>query len=141
MQNVADVIEKFILGELFEEEKDSVDVQRRELAQQLSCAPSQITYTLTTRFTPEKGYEVISRRGNGGFIRIVRLHTVPVGLQTLSQGMTAEQMIASLLAHKMITPREARLMNYNLEILGDRVSPEDKCIIVRKAYERINEVK
>ena len=78
MQNVADVIEKFIIGELFEDEKDSVDVQRRELAQQLSCAPSQITYTLTTRFTPERGYEVVSKRGNGGFIRIIRLHTIPV---------------------------------------------------------------
>jgi len=139
MQNVADVIEKFIIGELFEDQKDSVDVQRRELAQQLSCAPSQITYTLTTRFTPERGYEVISKRGNGGFIRIIRLHTLPVEEETLPQGMTAEQMVASLLAHKMITPREARLLEYNLEILGDNVAPEDKCTIVRKAYERMSE--
>ncbi len=139
MQNVADVIEKFIIGELFEDQKDSVDVQRRELAQQLSCAPSQITYTLTTRFTPERGYEVISKRGNGGFIRIIRLHTLPVEEETLPQGMTAEQMVASLLAHTMITPREARLLEYNLEILGDNVAPEDKCTIVRKAYERMSE--
>ena len=117
MQNVADVIEKFIIGELFEDEKDSVDVQRRELAQQLSCAPSQITYTLTTRFTPERGYEVVSKRGNGGFIRIIRLHTVPVEQETLPEGMSAEEMVEALLAHKMITIREARLMKYNLEIL------------------------
>jgi transcriptional regulator CtsR len=139
MQNVADVIEKFIVGQLFEDEKDSVDVQRRELAQQLSCAPSQITYTLMTRFTPEKGYEVISKRGNGGFIRIIRLHTVPEEPETLPSGMTAEQMVAALLTNKMITAREARLMNYNLKILGEYVTPEDKCTIVRKAYERISE--
>ncbi len=139
MQNVADVIEKFIIGELFEDEKASVDVQRRELAQQLSCAPSQITYTLTTRFTPERGYEVVSKRGNGGFIRIIRLHTIPVEQEALPEGMSAEEMVEALLAHKMITAREARLMNYNLEILGDHVTPKDKCAIVRKAYEHISE--
>ena len=73
MRNIADAIEQFIISELFANEQDRVDVKRSQLAEKLSCAPSQITYTLTTRFTPERGYEVESKRGNGGFIRIIRL--------------------------------------------------------------------
>ena len=73
MRNIADVIEQFIISELFANDEDSINVKRSQLAEKLSCAPSQITYTLTTRFTPDKGFEVESKRGNGGFIRIVRL--------------------------------------------------------------------
>ena len=35
--------------------------------------PSQVTYVLSTRFVPDRGYRVISRRGAGGYIRIERL--------------------------------------------------------------------
>ncbi len=139
MQNVADVIERFIIGELFEDQKEEINVQRRALAEQLSCAPSQITYTLTTRFTPERGYEVISKRGNGGFIRIVRLNEAPTKELGLPQGTEATQMVETLYAHKLISLRELKLLQYNLEILGEHVSPEDKCKYVRKAYERMSE--
>ncbi|UQT38700.1 CtsR family transcriptional regulator [Acidaminococcus intestini] len=65
MRNIADVIEQFIISELFANDEDSINVKRSQLAEKLSCAPSQITYTLTTRFTPDKGFEVESKRGNG----------------------------------------------------------------------------
>ena len=55
MRNIADAIEQFIISELFANEQDRVDVKRSQLAEKLSCAPSQITYTLTTRFTPLSG--------------------------------------------------------------------------------------
>jgi transcriptional regulator CtsR len=51
-----------------------IEMQRATLASQFSCAPSQINYVLTTRFTPERGYVVESRRGGGGYIRIARLN-------------------------------------------------------------------
>lgn len=143
MRNVADVIERFILGELFEDQKEFIDVQRRDLAKQLECAPSQITYTLTTRFTPERGYEVISKRGNGGYIRIVRLQA-PVEMvepPLLPQGMSAENMVDTLYTHKMITKREWNLLMYNLEILGAQASQERLCMFVREAYERLSEGK
>ena len=73
MKNMADAIESFIVGQLLAASKNTVMVQRNELADRLSCAPSQISYVLSTRFTPEKGYLVESRRGSGGFIRIVRI--------------------------------------------------------------------
>ncbi len=79
MANLSDFIEEFIRN-LMEEERDkeetdhSVEIQRNELADYFHCAPSQINYVLTTRFTLERGYTVESRRGGGGFIRITRVN-------------------------------------------------------------------
>ncbi len=53
---------------------DSAEIQRNELAQALGCVPSQINYVLSSRFTPEQGYLVESRRGGGGYIKITRIH-------------------------------------------------------------------
>ena len=55
-------------------EQDEIEFQRNTLAQRIGCVPSQINYVLSSRFTPERGYLVESRRGGGGCIRIVRLH-------------------------------------------------------------------
>ena len=49
------------------------EIQRNELAQSLGCVPSQINYVIASRFTPEQGYIVESRRGGGGYIRISRV--------------------------------------------------------------------
>lgn len=49
------------------------EIQRNELAQTLGCVPSQINYVISSRFTPEQGYIVESRRGGGGYIRIARV--------------------------------------------------------------------
>lgn len=54
------------------EEEGQTEIQRNELAQQVGCVPSQINYVISSRFTPEHGYIVESRRGGGGYIRITR---------------------------------------------------------------------
>ena len=56
------------------ENNDEVEIQRNTLAQTIGCVPSQINYVLASRFTPERGYLVESRRGGGGYIRISRIH-------------------------------------------------------------------
>ena len=43
------------------------------LAQRFNCVPSQINYVMSTRFSPERGYIVESRRGGNGYIRITRV--------------------------------------------------------------------
>ena len=73
MSVLADKIEKFILHKLLEEEEENIVLRRNELADELECAPSQISYVLSTRFSNDKGFIVESRRGSGGFVRIVRL--------------------------------------------------------------------
>lgn len=55
------------------EENGTTEIQRNELAQTLGCVPSQINYVISSRFTPEHGYIVESRRGGGGYIKITRL--------------------------------------------------------------------
>jgi len=68
---LADQIAKMI-EEMLEESGGALELRRNEMALQLGCVPSQISYVITSRFTPERGYLIESRRGGGGCIRIVR---------------------------------------------------------------------
>lgn len=70
MARLSDEIESFILAMLTE---NGLELRRNELAAQFGCAPSQINYVLSTRFTVDHGYVIESRRGGGGYIRIVRI--------------------------------------------------------------------
>lgn len=58
---------------ILEEQEGSAEIKRNEFASKLGCVPSQINYVLTSRFTPEQGYVVESRRGGGGYIKITRV--------------------------------------------------------------------
>ncbi len=69
--NLSNIIEAMISDML--EERDEVEFQRNVMAQSLGCVPSQINYVLSSRFTPERGFIVESRRGGGGFIKIARI--------------------------------------------------------------------
>ena len=70
LNNKADTIEEYILKKLSEEQEGSVELKRTKLADEVSCAPSQISYVLSTRFTHDRGFIVESRRGLGGYIKI-----------------------------------------------------------------------
>lgn len=73
MAQLSDSIERFI-KELMSEDMH-IELRRNELAQHFGCAPSQINYVLATRFSVDHGYIIESRRGGGGYVRIVRMHT------------------------------------------------------------------
>ena len=117
MAQLSDSIEQFIKELMCEEAH--IELRRNELAQHFGCAPSQINYVLATRFTPDHGYVIESRRGGGGYIRIVRLAATSREelLQTLYQriGMSisasdAAKIIDHLKSEKIVTPDEAQLM-------------------------------
>ncbi len=74
--NLSDLITQSIL-QLLDQYGGTADIQRNELAGQIGCVPSQVSYVITSRFTPEKGYLVESRRGGGGYIRITRVALNP----------------------------------------------------------------
>ena len=76
---MSDLIAGFIQSAL-DNANGVLELQRSDLAQQFGCVPSQINYVMSTRFSPERGYIVESRRGGGGYIRITR---VRVDRQTL----------------------------------------------------------
>ena len=77
---ISDLIASFLQDSLDTAEDGVLEVQRSELAQRFNCVPSQINYVMSTRFSPERGYIVESRRGGNGYIRITR---VQVDRQTL----------------------------------------------------------
>ena len=69
---MSDLVANYIL-EMLNEQNGNAEIKRNELAGTLGCVPSQINYVITSRFTPEQGYIVESRRGGGGYIRITRI--------------------------------------------------------------------
>ena len=76
---ISDMIADFI-GEMLEDEGGQTELQRSEVASRFGCVPSQINYVISTRFSPEHGYIVESRRGGNGYIRIRRVQTDPRAL-------------------------------------------------------------
>lgn len=77
MASLSDYIESYLKLLLSSVPDEWVEIRRRDLAERFRCAPSQISYVLTTRFTIERGYVVESRRGGAGYIRIFRLGVAP----------------------------------------------------------------
>ena len=71
---MSDIVAQYIMR-MLDETDGNAEIQRNELANTLGCVPSQINYVITSRFTPEQGYIVESRRGGGGYIRITRVTT------------------------------------------------------------------
>lgn len=133
MRNLADSIENFIISELLREREEALMVQRNELAERMSCAPSQISYVLSTRFTPDRGYMVESRRGSGGFVRIMRMNPqAPVERVT-----TADEMVDHLLEQRMINNREQRLLHFMLNIID--VNEDKKKIILKQAVQELTQ--
>ena len=118
MAKMSDLIEVFI-KELLEDSADEpVEIQRNELAEYFKCAPSQINYVLSTRFSMEKGYRIESQRGGGGSIKIIQMNMsendlLSALLREVGDSITvlkAEQVIGLLEEKQMISGRESRLM-------------------------------
>lgn len=136
MRNLADAIENFIIRQLLEDSEDTVLVQRNELADKLSCAPSQISYVISTRFTPEKGYLVESRRGSGGFVRIVRV--TPPNKET-KRRETAQALLEHWAHRGMVTSREYALLKYMLEIIN--ADEKKKITVLQNAISKMMQVR
>lgn len=79
---MSDMIADMIL-DMFGDGNSSVQIQRNDLANRLGCVPSQINYVITSRFTPEAGYRIESRRGGGGYILISRADNSDTAIMSL----------------------------------------------------------
>lgn len=126
MARLSDLIEEFIKELIKDNEAEELQIQRNELANQFSCAPSQINYVLTTRFTPDKGYYIESRRGGGGCIIIRRIEVSnrdnisEILNDKIGDSLTydaALSIIDGLYESEVLTEREASLIKY---IVNDR---------------------
>ncbi|EJO5349193.1 CtsR family transcriptional regulator [Clostridium botulinum] len=126
---LSDIIEDFI-KEMFKENNESeLQIKRNELANYFRCAPSQINYVLTTRFTKDKGYYIESKRGGGGCIIIKRIEFTNNSLKELiidriGNSITynnAINIIDGLVETGIIMEREAIIMKVaiNDRVFGD----------------------
>lgn len=122
MSKLSNSIEEF-LNELIFESGGVVEIQRSKISDQFNCAPSQINYVLTTRFTPFKGYYVESRRGGGGYIRIVKVkiedddERLDRFLDFVGNSITknnSDDLLEELVRLKKVTRREMELMKVSL---------------------------
>ena len=117
MSNIADMIESYSLRQLATRQDGQVELRRTEIADEISCAPSQISYVLSTRFRQDKGFGVESRRGLGGFIRIVQVPLRDLVYQDMLSKIneetdmeTVQSMVRYLAQHGMVETREAALL-------------------------------
>ncbi|MDD2234165.1 MAG: CtsR family transcriptional regulator [Desulfitobacteriaceae bacterium] len=133
MGNLADRIEKYLKQILEQTEEGYITLQRSVLADEFSCAPSQINYVLDTRFTVEHGYIVESRRGGGGYLRIIRLVVSPFA----QFQMTMRQLIGEQISQKQALGLVTRLMDE--KILTVREAAIIKAVISRLSMANIPE--
>ncbi|WP_421385362.1 CtsR family transcriptional regulator [Bacillus salacetis] len=119
MRNISDIIENY-LKKVFESSgNEIVEIKRSEIADKFQCVPSQINYVINTRFTIERGYMVESKRGGGGYIRIMKVqsldhaHLVDQLISLVDNRVsqsTAEDLVYRLVEEEVITLREAKIM-------------------------------
>jgi len=119
VRNISDIIENYLKEVLEMSEKSLVEIKRSEIADKFECVPSQINYVINTRFTIEKGYMVESKRGGGGFIRIMKVQTHDNAhlidqllslIQNRIPQSSAEDLIFRLVEEEVINNREAKIM-------------------------------
>ncbi len=117
MASISDIIEKFIKDLM--EDSDTVQIQRNELASLFNCAPSQINYVLTTRFSREKGYEVKSKKGGGGYVKIDKveklnkdeiLHILNKKIDKEITYIQSKMLIKWLMDINLINKRESKII-------------------------------
>ncbi len=115
---LSDVLTGYIL-QMLEEEGDA-QIKRNELAERFGCVPSQINYVISSRFTPEQGFIVESRRGGGGYIRISRIHTdkstalmhIINSIGSSLDNISCQVMINNLKEQSIISNEAASLIRY-----------------------------
>lgn len=135
---MSDLVAQHILS-MLDESDGNAEIKRNELANDLGCVPSQINYVITSRFTPEQGYIVESRRGGGGYIRITRvnmdkssalMHIVNSIGSSLDKA-TAEVMIKNMYGRSIIDLQTARLLAAALSERVFRDVPQELRDILR----------
>ena len=142
---LTDQIAKMIEA-MLEEGGGALELQRNEMAMRLGCVPSQISYVITSRFTPERGYIIESRRGGGGCIRIVRkqmhrdeylMHFFYAVGEEIDEN-EARAYLRNLLDQEIITSREATIINSALSGAAlQNVTPEGRNTVRAQIFRHI----
>ena len=137
---ISDLITAYILQRMDQADRGVAELKRNELAEELGCVPSQSNYVLTSRFTPERGYIVESRRGGGGYVRVYRvqqeptvsplMHTVNAIGSELSMG-TARVILENLVYEEYLPQVAANLIAAALSDRSLKAVPTENKAAVR----------
>ena len=115
---ITDIIAEYIMQALQEQEDGVLEMQRSDLAQRFHCVPSQINYVMATRFSPERGFIVESRRGGNGYIRLSRvaldretmlMHVINAVGEALDYS-SARAMVTNLVESQVLSPQLGRVI-------------------------------
>lgn len=117
---ISDLISQTII-EMLEQSEGMTEIRRNELASMLGCVPSQINYVLSSRFTPEQGYIVESKRGGGGYIKITKVR--------LDRSLAIMHIINSI--GNELNPNTARILLQNL--LAEGIISEQAAVLISAA--------
>ena len=141
----SDMIANFIM-DVMKEANGTAELQRSNLAERFSCVPSQINYVISTRFSPEHGYIVESRRGGGGYIRITRVQANPQRLimhtvNTVGDSLdlrTASAFISNMLGSEALDETSAGLIMTAISDNSLRpISPEHRDIVRASIFKQM----
>ncbi len=134
---MSDMIADMIL-DMFDDTSTTIQIQRNDLASRLGCVPSQINYVITSRFTPEQGYRIESRRGGGGCIYITRAGTKSTAVMALINSIgtsiderTAMAHVYNLRSQNLIDDKSAKLFSAALAQNNYMGVPDDLIDSVR----------
>ena len=150
VDNKADIVENYIRNQLAGKQDGWIELSRTELADKISCAPSQISYVLSTRFTHERGFRVESRRGLGGYIRVTIIEDPNLQKNFMFKSMlnrieedtpfeVVRTFLAELLSKKFITRREAEIvaqtiLNLYRSEASDQMSSAERAKLTRSIF-------
>ncbi len=119
---MSDLITEQIIKMLDESHDNIAEIQRNEFASLMGCVPSQINYVLSSRFTPEHGYLIESRRGGGGYVKITRvvlrkssalMHIINSIGDTMDS-LTARVLLENCLSSELIDQRTERIIKASI---------------------------
>jgi transcriptional regulator CtsR len=142
-QNNSDLIEAY-LRKLLEEGRE-IEIKRADLASLFDVVPSQINYVIKTRFTASKGFDVESKRGGGGYIKIVKYHysaqheflkVLHERIPTSLTDNATQDILQLLFDEKIITEREGNLLF--LMLTDEEVTATYRANIMKKVIQRLD---
>ena len=142
---LTDMIAKMI-EEMLNEGNGTLELQRNEMASRIGCVPSQISYVISSRFTPERGYIIESRKGGGGCIRIVRkqmhrdeylMHFFAAVGNAIEEN-EAVAYLRNLEGNGVISAREAKIIAASLSGAAlQNITPEGRSTVRAKIFKHI----
>ena len=121
-----------MINAMLREHGGTLDFRRNDMAERIGCSPSQINYVIRSRFSPEHGYHVESRRGEGGYVRIVQSRSLDskeqlaLLLGNLPSRLGAEEasaIVSHLSARKLIAGETAAVMQAALSSASHSADP------------------